>query len=96
MLLTKQELTEQLMSGVYNVTFTKVDGTERTMPCTLKEDIVPAYERKKPVVESEETAKVKATSTTLSVWCTDKGAWRSFRVDSVTRVEIQLGMPTVA
>jgi hypothetical protein len=89
MKLTREELVETLKANVCKVTFTKLNGEVREMPCTLKEDIVPVYERKTPVVESEETIKVKATSPTLSVWCTDKSAWRSFRVDSVTKVEIE-------
>ena len=90
MILTKEEIIETLKTSVCEVTFTKVNGEVRTMPCTLKEDIVPAYERKTPVKEA--TDKEKAT---LSVWCTDKNAWRSFRVDSVTEVKINFGMPSV-
>ena len=90
MKLTKEQIVEALKTNVCAVTFTKVNGEIRTMPCTLKEDIVPAYERKTPVKEA--TAKESAT---LSVWCTDKSAWRSFRVDSVTNLEIQLGIPAV-
>ena len=90
MILTKEELIETLKTNVCEVTFTKVNGEVRTMPCTLKEDIVPAYERKTPVKEA--TDKEKAT---FSVWCTDKQAWRSFRVDSVTEVKISMGMPIV-
>jgi hypothetical protein len=91
MKLTKEQIVEALKANVCAVTFTKVNGEIRTMPCTLKEDVVPAYERKTPVKEA--TDKEKAT---LSVWCTDKQAWRSFRVDSVTKLEINVGnMPKV-
>ena len=83
MILTKEELVEELKYHICEVTFTKVNGEVRTMPCTLRVDIVPAYERKTPLKEA--TDKEKAT---LSVWCTDKGAWRSFRVDSVTDIKI--------
>lgn len=83
MLLTKKELTEQLMSGVYNVTFTKVDGTERTMPCTLKEDILPPAKQEDPLSQK----KVRAINDeVLVVYCTDKNEWRSFRVANVTSV----------
>ena len=83
MLLTKQELTEQLMSGVYNVTFTKVDGTERTMHCTLKEDILPPAKQEDPLSQK----KVRAINDeVLVVYCTDKNEWRSFRVANVTSV----------
>jgi acyl-ACP thioesterase len=85
MKLSKEEIVAALKANVCTVTFTKVNGETRTMLCTLKEDIVPVYERKTPVKE----ANVKE-SATLSVWCTDKSAWRSFRVDSVTNLEINV------
>ena len=91
MTLTKEEIILALKANVCDVTFTKVNGEVRTMPCTLNEELVPKYDRKTPVKEA--TDKEKAT---LSVWCTDKAAWRSFRVDSVTKVEINVGnMPKV-
>ncbi len=85
MKLTKEELLEKLRDRVCEVTFTKVNGETRTMPCTLRPDLVPAYERKTPVKEATEKE-----SATLSVWCIDKQAWRSFRVDSVTDFKIHL------
>ena len=85
MKLTKEELLQKLRDRICEVTFTKVNGETRTMPCTLRADLVPAYERKTPVKEA--TAKESAT---ISVWCTDKNAWRSFRVDSVTDFKIHL------
>ena len=89
MILTKQEIIEALKTNVCTIKFTKVNGEVREMPCTLREDLVPKYERK---TESKES---KPESNTLSVWCTDKNAWRSFRVQSVMEVRIELGMPTV-
>ena len=84
MLLTKQELTEQLLNGVYNVTFTKVDGTERTMPCTLKEDILPPAKQEDPLSQK----KVRAINDeVLVVYCTDKNEWRSFRLANVISVQ---------
>jgi hypothetical protein len=85
MKLTKEELLEKLRNRVCEVTFTKVNGEVRTMPCTLRKDLVPVYERKTPVKEASEKE-----SATLSVWCIDKQAWRSFRVDSVTDFKIHL------
>ena len=71
------------MSGVYNVTFTKVDGTERTMPCTLKEEILPPAKQEDPLSQK----KVRAINDeVLVVYCTDKNEWRSFRVANVTSV----------
>ena len=89
MILTRNEIIEALKSHKCVVKFTKVNGEVREMPCTLREDIVPKYERKTPVKED------KKDSNTLSVWCTDKNAWRSFRIDSVLELKLDLGVPVV-
>jgi len=70
-----------LVDGIYDVTFTKVNGEIRTMPCTLKRELL-------PVVALKETTKEKVHKTdTLGVWCMDKQEWRSFRVMNVTEVK---------
>jgi hypothetical protein len=73
-----------LREGVYEVTFTKVDGSIRTMPCTLKPDLLP--ER----VISETSGRVVTKPLkieTMSAWATDIKEWRSFRVMNVTEVK---------
>jgi len=70
-----------LQQGVHQVTFTKVDGSERTMPCTLDKNIVPPA----PIVEDKKPKEHKPE--TLSVWCTDAAAWRSFRVDNLISIQ---------
>jgi len=67
------------------VTFTKQDGTERAMQCTLVEGRIP----------TDKTPKNTSTSTTSSgsavrVFDTEKSEWRSFRWESVTKVEFTL------
>jgi len=64
------------------VTFTKVDGTVRTMPCTLRAAAMPA----RAVNEHHQTRLYKPES--LSVWCLDRSEWRAFRVMNVTDVRI--------
>lgn len=96
MKLTKEQIVEALKANVCTVTFTKLNGEVRKMPCTLREDIVPVYERKTPVKEAVKPEEEKDSNPTLSVWCTDKQGWRSFRVDNVTAVDIELGMPVVS
>ena len=64
------------------ITFTKVDGTSRTMPCTLRKDAMPERDANK----LHETRLYKPE--TLSVWCLDKSEWRSFRVMNVTEVKL--------
>jgi len=83
---TREQLAEMLQNNVCEVTFTKVDGSVRVMPCTLKESIIP----KKPVdIASKSSEKRLRTLDVLSAWCTDKNEWRSFRVANVTKVEIR-------
>lgn len=66
--------------GPAAVTFTKADGTERVMKCSLKSDLVQHYEKK--------TDKVKVVNEdVLPVFDLDKQQWRSFRWDSIKRVE---------
>jgi hypothetical protein len=57
------------------ITFTKKDGTERVMNCTLSESVLPAR---------EPDSEVKPHSPDVQpVWDVDAGGWRSFRWDSV-------------
>ena len=72
-------LLEALTKHECTVTFTKVNGETRVMPCTLKEDIIPKVEHK---------GTKKPNELVVRVWCTDKREWRSFRVDNVVNLEI--------
>lgn len=71
----RKELIGKLKEGDVSVTFTKKDGTERVMKCTLKEDVVPSVESSK-----------KENVGVVVVWDTEKKSWRSFRMDSITNV----------
>jgi hypothetical protein len=76
---------KNLLKGhVCEVTFTKVDGTVRVMPCTLKEDVLPAA-----APRSDENTKVRRfNEENLSVWDMDKAEWRSFKTANVTEVKV--------
>jgi len=71
----------QALKDDLNITFTKVDGTERSMPCTLRAEALPPQ----TVTEHHKTRVFKPE--TLSVWCLDKKEWRSFRVMNVISVK---------
>ena len=75
-----REIANMLYKGVCEVTFTKVNGELRTMPCTLDRELLPPQ----PLKEFHETRVFKPE--TLSVWCMDKMEWRSFRVANVQRI----------
>ena len=77
---SREWLIGNLFESVVEVTFTKKDGTERVMNCTLMEDYLP-----------ETTGVGKAASLdALSVYDVDKEDWRSFRWDSVKAVKISV------
>lgn len=81
MIMTKQEIVEQLKAKVLKVTFTKVDGTERIMNCTLREDILPQAE------SMQEYDSRNHGDHIVPVWDIDKEAWRSFRLENLKAVE---------
>lgn len=73
-------LKERLKEKILEVTFKKKDGTTRVMSCTLREDVLPKVEFAKTSDSKEPNYDV------MSVWDTDKSAWRSFRLDSVETI----------
>lgn len=75
---SRKWLTNLLNQYVVEVTFTKKDGTERVMNCTLQEDYLP------------ETTGVgrSASFDAVSVYDVDKEDWRSFRWDSIKAIKV--------
>jgi hypothetical protein len=73
---------EELNKGICEVTFTKKNGEERVMPCTLVFDSIPEEYHPKGTGKSS-----GVSQDTIAVWCINKEGWRSFRVDSVTNFE---------
>lgn len=65
----------------HEITFTKLDGSVRVMPCTLRTDAMPV----KAVNEHHQTRVYKPDA--LSVWCLDKAEWRAFKVMNVTAIK---------
>ncbi len=67
------------------VVFTKKDGTEREMFCTLAESKIPT-EKQPQTKESVGTT----TGSAIRVFDTEKSEWRSFRWDSIKEVRFDL------
>ena len=63
------------------ILFTKKDGTERTMKCTLMEKHLP---------QTAGSGKTKSDEV-LAVYDLEKEGWRSFRWDSIKEVHFSLG-----
>jgi hypothetical protein len=71
-----------LETDVVEVTFTKKDGSERIMKCTLKEDVLPEVQNKEAKEKSQEA---------IAVWDVESEGWRSFRWDSIKSVKFTIG-----
>ena len=69
------------------VVFTKKDGSERELLCTLDESRIPSA--KLPKVQEGTTAR-NFSDDSARVFDTEKQEWRSFRWDSVTKVSFEL------
>jgi hypothetical protein len=80
----KDWLKSMLNDGVATITFTKSDGTERVMKCTLDRKMVP-----EPKVVHESRLR-SISPDVLPVYDIEAQGWRSFRWDSVTKVDIKL------
>lgn len=77
-MIDKEKIINTLKESICIITFTKNNGEERVMSCTLNEEFLPEI-----VKEIEEKAPREKNPDVLAVWDTDKGAWRSFRWDSL-------------
>ena len=82
MIFTRQNLTELLSNSIVTVTFTKANGEERVMRCTLLGEYVPNAATNGRVLLTENTG------SSISVWDVEANGWRAFRVDSVKNVSI--------
>jgi hypothetical protein len=81
--ITRDVVAAILKSDVANVTFTKSDGSERVMKCTLIDEYIPSTE-----LDLDRTSTRKVNEAVLPVWDIDKNAWRSFRIDSVKAIQV--------
>lgn len=79
--LENTELETYLLTNKAKVTFTKADGTDRVMYCTLIPDFLPEKgESKRTITKNPEVVRV---------WDIKNDGWRSFRFDSIKKVEFE-------
>ena len=75
----KSVLLHLLHGNIVEVKFKKTDGTDRTMICTLKSDLIPEHKR----YFKEEGDNRKENPDVIAVYDIEKEDWRSFKVKSV-------------
>ena len=73
-----------LRSEVVDITFTKKDGSERIMKCTLMESKIPTEKMPKG------TEKAKSDEV-VPVFDIENDGWRSFRWDSIRQINFTIG-----
>jgi len=100
--LTREDVVELLYNDVATVTFTKADGTERVMECTLLQEVLNERSPEPEIkdtnddespsdwVQSQRPEPQKQNLNTIPVYDIQVDDWRSFRVDSVKSI----GFPT--
>lgn len=77
------DILEKLQSDRCWVTFNKVNGMRRKMWCTLQKEYLPEQQDIEEVlVKSGDEPK------SIAVWDLEKEAWRSFRIESMVKFEI--------
>lgn len=93
MIYTSEEFKQNLKGMLHgndevSVKFTKKDGSERTMLCTLNEQKIPFDKLPKVKEPTEETTTVASTTDAVRVFDVEKQEWRSFRFDSIKSVKL--------
>jgi len=86
---SEREIMREWIRGVLRthgarITFTKADGTERTMPCTLQESRLPR-------TTTDTKTDRKYNPDVCVVFDPERQVWRSFRWDRMKRIEFELG-----
>jgi len=82
---TKEELYNLLKNEIVEITFTKLNGEERVMPCTLQESFLPPAKKDDPLTQK----KVREISDkVIAVWAIESKGFRSFRYDRVKNVKV--------
>jgi len=72
-----------LCNNICVVTFTKRDGSERIMRCTLKNELLPVSNAK---TDSEVISR-KINPDMISVWDLEKNAWRGFTIKQIKQIK---------
>tara|TARA_B100001063_G_scaffold32419_1_gene25636 strand:+ start:402 stop:725 length:324 start_codon:yes stop_codon:yes gene_type:complete len=81
-----ENIREFLLGEIIEICFTKKDGTERKMLCTLKAEHIPVYNT--PILE-DESGTVENKSY-MNVFDVENNGWRSFIIDNVKYIKTNL------
>ena len=79
-----------LQKGPITITFTKADGTNRDMLCTLDVERLPAPNVPVDGIVKESKQRKQPDEHSLRVFDLEKNEWRSFRFDRLQKITAEL------
>jgi len=82
------EIKKTLQGGICNVRFTKVDGTSRILRCTLNSNYIPRGDANDTGIPKKRRTPEYVSENVLAVWDLDTLQWKSFRINSVEKVDV--------
>lgn len=81
-MLTAHEVRDLLKNNIVEVIFTKANGSERTMFCTLIDEFLPSKGEEIVTQGSED-------SNIITCWDLEYNGWRSFKLSSIKSIEVE-------
>ncbi len=84
----RDRLLTDLRSNAIEIHFVKVNGDNRVMRCSLMPRLLPESYVKSLEEQESEKSFHNQNPDVIAAWDLEKGAWRSFRVDSVTYCQV--------
>lgn len=82
--ITREMMVDKLRGTNCRVIFTKINGEERDMECTLKESSIPANAKPK---NQDDDDGLQTMLKVIKVYDVKAKGWRSFRVENVKTFE---------
>lgn len=80
----QEQVRKTLTEKILTVTFTKNNGDNRIMACTLQEDQIPKATKEDPLSQKKIR---KINPEVCAVWDLNAQGWRSFRWDKVIAIK---------
>lgn len=84
----RDRVLNDLRSNVIEVHFVKVNGESRVMRCTLMPRLLPQSFVKSLEEQKEEKNFHNTNPDVIACWDVQAAGWRSFRIDSVTYMQV--------
>jgi hypothetical protein len=80
----RDTILKDLRQSVIEVIFTKANGEQRIMHCSLRPELLP--ETYKQDITEERNFHQKNPEV-IAAWDVQKGGWRSFRIDTIAYIQ---------